>query len=97
MMVCILCVDRMTDYLFGYQVCTFRLIVKNAADLLDKMDPVKLEAESRLSNLVRSFGYLYSAIDENVASNRQKVVDALMDTMPSLNNFEQGVRDWLEI
>ncbi|KAG9143781.1 hypothetical protein Leryth_011443 [Lithospermum erythrorhizon] len=81
----------------GVEVCTFTLIVKNAADLLDKMDPVKLEAESRLSYLIRSFGYLYSAIDENVASNRQKVMDALMDTMSSLNNFEKGVRDCLEI
>jgi len=35
------------------QVCTFRLIVKNAASLLDGADPVKLEAETRLGDLIR--------------------------------------------
>lgn len=28
---------------------------------------------------------------------RQKVADALMDTLSSLNNFEQGIKDCLEI
>lgn len=35
------------------QVCTFRLVVKNAASLLGKKDPVKLEAEALLDNLIR--------------------------------------------
>lgn len=35
------------------QVCTFRLIVKNAASLLDKNNPVKLEAEVALDDLIR--------------------------------------------
>lgn len=35
------------------QVCTFRLLVKNAASLLDKGDPVKLEAEAMLNDLIR--------------------------------------------
>jgi hypothetical protein len=38
---------------FYAQVCTFRLIVKNAASLLGKKDPVKLEAEALLDNLIR--------------------------------------------
>jgi hypothetical protein len=38
---------------FYEQVCTFRLIVKNAASLLGKKDPVKLEAEALLDNLIR--------------------------------------------
>jgi len=40
-------------YFFYAQVCTFRLIVKNAASLLGKKDPVKLEAEALLDNLIR--------------------------------------------
>lgn len=38
---------------FIVQVCTFRLVVKNAASLLDKNDPVKLEAEASLDDLIR--------------------------------------------
>lgn len=38
---------------FSAQVCTFRLIVKNAASLLGSKDPVKLEAEAILDDLVR--------------------------------------------
>jgi hypothetical protein len=38
---------------FYAHVCTFRLIVKNAASLLGKKDPVKLEAEALLDNLIR--------------------------------------------
>ncbi|MQL70409.1 hypothetical protein Taro_002736 [Colocasia esculenta] len=37
----------------GVEVCTFRLIVNNAASLLDKYDPLKLEAEEKLDNLIR--------------------------------------------
>lgn len=35
------------------QVCTFKLIVKNAASLLADKDPVKLEAEAMLDDLIR--------------------------------------------
>lgn len=35
------------------QVCTFRLLVNNAASLLDNGDPVKLEAEARLAEVIR--------------------------------------------
>lgn len=35
------------------QVCTFKLIVKNAASLLTDKDPVKLEAEAMLDDLIR--------------------------------------------
>lgn len=38
---------------FIVQVCTFRLVVNNAASLLDKNDPVKLEAEASLDDLIR--------------------------------------------
>ncbi|RWW06689.1 hypothetical protein GW17_00029962 [Ensete ventricosum] len=44
--------DLLND-IFAMQVCTFRLIVKNAASLLDKNNPVKLEAEVALDDLIR--------------------------------------------
>ncbi|XP_058081694.1 uncharacterized protein LOC131229715 isoform X3 [Magnolia sinica] len=42
----------------GVEVCTFRLIVKNASSLLDDKDPVKLEAEAMLDNLIRALKFL---------------------------------------
>ncbi|KVI06555.1 hypothetical protein Ccrd_015091 [Cynara cardunculus var. scolymus] len=96
----------------GVEVCTFRLVLKNAASLLDDKDPTLLEAEAKLSDLERyltinlsyksyvSFSSLNSVANgtaPQILSNRQKVADALMDTISSLNNFEQGVKDCLEI
>lgn len=83
----------------GVEVCTFRLIVKNAASLLDKKDPAKLEAEAILDDLIRSFTSLDGLANEanvQLASDRQKVADALMNTISSLDKFEQGVKDCLE-
>ncbi|OMO75125.1 hypothetical protein COLO4_26312 [Corchorus olitorius] len=84
----------------GVEVCTFRLIVKNAASLLEKTNPVKLEAEAMLDDLISSFTSLNSLANETdiqVASSRQKIADALMDTISALDKFEQGVKDCLEV
>ncbi|XVF36105.1 hypothetical protein REPUB_Repub19eG0029700 [Reevesia pubescens] len=84
----------------GVEVCTFRLVVKNASSLLEDKNPVKLEAEAMLDDLISSFTSLNSLANETdiqVASSRQRVADALMDTITSLNKFEQGVKDCLEV
>lgn len=84
----------------GVEVCTFRLVVKNASSLLDNNDPVKLEAEAMLNDLIRSFtslNGLASETDIQLASNRQKVAVALMDTISFLDKFEQGVIECLEV
>ncbi|CDP07514.1 unnamed protein product [Coffea canephora] len=84
----------------GVEVCTFRLIVNNASSLLDDKDPTKLEAESKLTDLIRSFTSLSDMTNEiggQAASNRQRVANALMDALYSLDNFEQGIKDCLEI
>ncbi|CAI9786586.1 unnamed protein product [Fraxinus pennsylvanica] len=85
----------------GVEVCTFRLIVKNAASLLDDKDPIKLKAEAKLSDLIRSFDVLSGMArdtDIQVASNsRQIIADALQDTISSLNDFEQGIKNCLEV
>ncbi|GFP98433.1 hypothetical protein PHJA_001987200 [Phtheirospermum japonicum] len=84
----------------GVEVCTFRLIVKNASSLLDDRDPIKSEAEAKLDDLIRSFSSLNGMARERgiqLTSNRQKVADALKDTISSLNEFEQGIKDCLQI
>ncbi|KAH6828243.1 plasma membrane fusion protein [Perilla frutescens var. hirtella] len=85
----------------GVEVCTFKLIVKNAASLLDDKDPLKLEAESKLSDLIRSFSSLSGMAREGgvelTLNSRQRVADALKDTISSLNNFEQGIKDCLQV
>ncbi|KAL2538342.1 Twin-arginine translocation pathway [Forsythia ovata] len=85
----------------GVEVCTFQLIVKNAASLLDDKDPIKLEAEAKLSDLIRSFAVLNGMVRETnmpvSSSSRQSVADALKDTISSLNDFEQGIKNCLEV
>ncbi|CAL0305835.1 unnamed protein product [Lupinus luteus] len=84
----------------GVEVCTFRLIVKNAASLRASKDPVKLKAEALLDNLIRSFtsvSGLASETNIQLASDRRKISDAISDTLSSLDEFEQGIKDCLEI
>nr|AAM65999.1 unknown [Arabidopsis thaliana] len=84
----------------GVEVCTFKLVVKNAASLLDDKDPVKLEAENILYDLVRSFGSLIvltNGVDMNLPSDRKKVADGVTETISYLDKFEKGVKDCLEI
>ncbi|KAK7352334.1 hypothetical protein VNO80_17754 [Phaseolus coccineus] len=83
----------------GVEVCTFRLIVKNAASLLGNKDPVKLKAEALLDNLTRSFTTISGMASETniqLASHREKIADAVSDTISDLDKFEQGIRDCLE-
>ncbi|KAI4374987.1 hypothetical protein MLD38_012913 [Melastoma candidum] len=84
----------------GVEVCTFTLIVKNAASLLDNKDPVKLGAEAVLNDLIRSFSSLNTLANgtdsQTISNSRQKIIDALMDTITSLDKFEKGVKDCLE-
>ncbi|XP_020574256.1 uncharacterized protein LOC110020475 [Phalaenopsis equestris] len=78
----------------GVEVCTFALIVKNAASLLDDGDPVKLEAVTRLDDLIRSFSFLGGIIDDSdlgVTSDREKVKIGLLQSISALDNFEQDI------
>lgn len=84
----------------GVEVCTFKLVLKNAASLLDDKDPVILEAENILNDLVRSFGSLIvltNGIDMNLPSDRKKIADAVMESISVLDKFEKSVKDCLEI
>ncbi|RAL40477.1 hypothetical protein DM860_006547 [Cuscuta australis] len=118
----------------GVEVCTFRLILKNASSLLDDKDPLKMDAESKLTDLISfihtswqrihafddcsckmysvydvgllfyitqcvrrcfaSLNGMASELDVQVASNRQKIADALVVTISSLNIFEQKILPW---
>ncbi|XP_042494411.1 uncharacterized protein LOC122073826 isoform X2 [Macadamia integrifolia] len=57
----------------GVEVCTFRLLVNNASSLLENKNPVKLETEAMLDDLISSFTFLNGVIgktDIQLASNR---------------------------
>ncbi|XP_024021991.1 uncharacterized protein LOC21385197 [Morus notabilis] len=84
----------------GVEVCTFRLIVKNASSLLQNKDPVKLQAEAILNYLIRSFTSLQDVANQadiKLPSERQRIADSLMATISSLDKFEQGIKDCLEV
>ncbi|KAI3958997.1 hypothetical protein MKX01_023673 [Papaver californicum] len=84
----------------GVEVCTFTLVLKNAASLLKDNDPVKLETEAILGSLIRSLSSLNGVANDadfQLASSRESVADALLDTITSLDKFEQGIKDCLEI
>lgn len=84
----------------GVEVCTFQLILKNASSLLDDKDPIKLKAEGKLSDLIQSFTSLSGMAREGdvpLTSIRQRIAVALKDTITSLNNFEQGIKNCLEV
>ncbi|XP_075517014.1 uncharacterized protein LOC142551587 isoform X2 [Primulina tabacum] len=84
----------------GVEVCTFQLILNNASSLLDDKDPSKLKAEAKLSDLIQSFTSLSGMTREGdvpLTTIRQRVVVALKDTINSLNSFEQGIKNCLEV
>ncbi|KAK9748397.1 hypothetical protein RND81_02G054500 [Saponaria officinalis] len=83
----------------GVEVCTFKLVVSNASSLLNDDDPTKLDAEARLNDLIRSFTFLNGLAKETsveLVSNRQKVADAVTDTLSTLDKFEQGIKGCIE-
>jgi hypothetical protein len=92
----------------GVEVCTFRLVLKNAASLLDKNDPLKVNADAALDALIRStFPFTFwsfVALDRLLAdgaagatSRRENVMGALKETTVALDSFERGVRNCLGI
>ncbi|KAJ6839378.1 uncharacterized protein M6B38_315330 [Iris pallida] len=84
----------------GVEVCTFSLILNNAASLLEKDDPVKLEAEARLADVVKSLsnvGKVVEGSDFQLVSDREKVKDGLTDAVAALDKFEQGIKDCLGV
>ncbi|XP_019415029.1 PREDICTED: uncharacterized protein LOC109326727 isoform X1 [Lupinus angustifolius] len=74
----------------GVEVCTFRLIVKNAASLRASKDPVKLKAEALLDNLIRSFtsvSGLASETNIQLASDRESI------GVPAVKKFRHQCAD----
>ncbi|KAL9244131.1 hypothetical protein vseg_017938 [Gypsophila vaccaria] len=83
----------------GVEVCTFKLLVSNASSLLNDDDPTKLEAEATLNDLISSFTFLNDLVKEadvELVSSRQKVADAVTDTLSTLDKFEQGIKGCIE-
>ncbi|WVZ60733.1 hypothetical protein U9M48_010717 [Paspalum notatum var. saurae] len=84
----------------GVEVCTFSLILKNAASLLANKDPLKVEADSRLAELIRSFSDLGTVVENSnfkLTDDREKMKDGLLSTISALDKFEQSVKDCLGV
>uniref|UniRef100_A0ACD5X7R0 Uncharacterized protein n=1 Tax=Avena sativa TaxID=4498 RepID=A0ACD5X7R0_AVESA len=84
----------------GVEVCTFSLILKNAASLLGDKDPLKVEADARLAELIESFADLGTVVDNSnfeLSGDRKKMKDDLLSTISALDKYEQGVKDCLGI
>ncbi|XP_047088185.1 uncharacterized protein LOC124700026 [Lolium rigidum] len=84
----------------GVEVCTFSLILKNAASLLDNKDPLKVEADARLAELIESFADLGTVVDNSnfeLSGDRKKMKDDLLSTISALDKYEQGVKDCLGV
>uniref|UniRef100_A0A0D9VZK9 Uncharacterized protein n=1 Tax=Leersia perrieri TaxID=77586 RepID=A0A0D9VZK9_9ORYZ len=82
------------------QVCTFSLILKNAASLLTDKDPLKVEADARLAELTQSLSDLGTVLDNSnfeVTADREKIKDGLLSTVAAIDKFEQSVKDCLGI
>lgn len=83
----------------GVEICTFKLILKNAASLLPDGDPVKLSAAAALNDLIRSFttvDALLTSGGASAATQRDDVMGALKKTMTALDTFQQGVQSCLD-
>jgi len=84
----------------GVEVCTFSLILKNAASLLDDKDPLKVEADTSLEELIRSFSDLGTVVENSnfeLSDDRKKMKDDLLSTISALDKYEQGVKDCLGV
>ncbi|XP_066325183.1 uncharacterized protein [Miscanthus floridulus] len=84
----------------GVEVCTFSLILKNAASLLANKDPLKVEADTRLGELIQSFSDLGTLAENSnfeLADDREKMKDGLLSTISALDKFEQSVKDCLGV
>ncbi|XP_062212566.1 uncharacterized protein LOC133913431 isoform X2 [Phragmites australis] len=82
----------------GVEVCTFSLILKNAASLLSNKDPLKVEADARLGELIQSFSDLGTVLENSnfeLTGDREKMKDGLLNTISALDKFEQSVKDCL--
>ncbi|KAJ7549069.1 hypothetical protein O6H91_07G038900 [Diphasiastrum complanatum] len=84
----------------GVEVCTFRLVLKNAASLLDDANPIKSKANVALKNLIDSFICLDELLmNDNLGASfsRDKISKIFTNTLATLENFEDCIRDCLEV
>lgn len=84
----------------GVEVCTFRLIVKNAASLLDDSDPIKVKADAAFNDLIRSFAILDELVESGepgVVRNSEKLGGAFAEAFVALDKFETSIKHCLGV
>ncbi|GJN23153.1 hypothetical protein PR202_gb10776 [Eleusine coracana subsp. coracana] len=100
------CVERQRNSIVAFQsrtgveAFTFSLILRNAASLLADKDPLKVEADTRLGELIQSFTDLGTVVESSnfeLPDDRKKMMDGLGSTISAIDKFEQSVKDCLGI
>ncbi|CAO2169385.1 unnamed protein product [Urochloa humidicola] len=89
------CVPRQRNSIVAFQSKTG---VENAASLLTNKDPLKVEADTRLGELIQSFSDLGTVVENSnfeLIGDREKMKDGLLSTISALDEFEQSVKDCL--
>eukprot|EP00271_Cylindrocystis_brebissonii_P020070 TRINITY_DN6494_c0_g1_i1.p1 TRINITY_DN6494_c0_g1~~TRINITY_DN6494_c0_g1_i1.p1 ORF type:complete len:309 (+),score=46.83 TRINITY_DN6494_c0_g1_i1:154-1080(+) len=79
----------------GIEVCTFALVLKNAASLLEDDDEIKLAAEASLKDVILAFEDLSEQLETQMggsSDDRKGVVAAVASTQGYLNQFEGSIR-----
>ncbi|GAQ88262.1 hypothetical protein KFL_004130080 [Klebsormidium nitens] len=82
-----------------FEVCTFKLLVKNAVSLVDKADPKRVRAQQALVDLNRAFSELDDVLAVSLSSatsqGREQVLPVVVSTQEALDELEDGIRDAL--
>ncbi|CAI7732876.1 unnamed protein product [Closterium sp. NIES-53] len=78
----------------GVELCTFKLILKNAASLLDKNDPALVLGEEALLDLIWSFRELHGLLDEAQGSDpppREYIMDSFSNVKTASQYFQSTI------
>ncbi|CAI5468870.1 unnamed protein product [Closterium sp. Yama58-4] len=78
----------------GVELCTFKLILKNAASLLDKNDPALVLGEEALLDLIWSYRQLHGLLDEAQGSDpppREYIMDAFSNVQTASKFFQSTI------
>ncbi|CAI5467218.1 unnamed protein product [Closterium sp. Yama58-4] len=78
----------------GVELCTFKLILKNSASLLDKNDPALVLGEEALLDLIWSYRQLHGLLDEAQGSDpppREYIMDAFSNVETASKFFQSTI------
>eukprot|EP00270_Netrium_digitus_P005584 TRINITY_DN17472_c0_g1_i1.p1 TRINITY_DN17472_c0_g1~~TRINITY_DN17472_c0_g1_i1.p1 ORF type:complete len:278 (+),score=55.67 TRINITY_DN17472_c0_g1_i1:36-836(+) len=77
------------------EVCTFKLILKNAGSLLDVQDKRLLQAEDMLRTLILSFRDTYAKFTSPTPVGRNELISDIEQTQMYLTEYSSSIRNVL--